>query len=477
MGVWLVTADVLAASRFVTSPLTETVNALGVLAARNPQPWERDWLARHEPAFLDRIKTDPFSTALAQGMRSGRWLPVDLSLPPRPGDVTFEQELARVRTVPPRVAKFDLSQSAGGRLPGALDVSDPAGSFADLLQWIWDHAVRVEWPRRKRKYEADIVSRTTVLSQRGWAAAVGGIAKDVRWLGGGQLQITVQDHPPLDLSRAELMFIPSSLPGGRVAWEYPARFAVIYPAAGMLASSANPGAPEPLRRLLGPTRAEILLLIGNPITTTQLVAVTGLALGTIGDHLRVLLDAGLAERQRSGAHVLYHRTPIGQQLIGHGPRLPLLLLEHPHQAVHAEALLGHRATGRRLVDRLRQGLGDVVGDLVLRHAGLLRHLGQLLRVDRVLDVGAGHRLVLAVANPGHHLLVQAAGLQLAQDALHAVTFEELGDGGKATLLPILAAELVENIGQSHSFPPLVDSRSVVTVSSRNQHNPSPVTLS
>jgi hypothetical protein len=47
MGVWLVTADVLAASRFVTSPLMETVNALGVLAARNPQPWERDWLARH----------------------------------------------------------------------------------------------------------------------------------------------------------------------------------------------------------------------------------------------------------------------------------------------------------------------------------------------------------------------------------------------------------------------------------------------
>jgi DNA-binding transcriptional ArsR family regulator len=320
MGVWLVTADVLAASRFVTSPLMETVNALGVLAARNPQPWERDWLARHEPAFRDRIKTDPFSTALVQGMQSGRWLPVDLSVPPRPGDVTFEQELARVRTVPPRVAKFDLSQSAGGRLPGALDVSDPAGSFADLLQWAWDHAVRAEWPRRKRKYEADIVSRTTVLSQRGWAAAVGGIAKDIRWLGGGQLQITVQDHPPLDLSRAELMFIPSSLSDGRVAWQYPARFAVIYPAAGMLASSVTPAAPEPLRRLFGPTRAEILLLIGNPITTTQLVAVTGLALGTVGDHLRVLLDAGLAERQRSGAHVLYHRTPTGQQLIGHTTR-------------------------------------------------------------------------------------------------------------------------------------------------------------
>jgi DNA-binding transcriptional ArsR family regulator len=320
MGVWLVTADVLAASRFVTSPLAETVNALGVLAARNPQPWERDWLARHGQAFRDRIKADPFSAALARAMRSGRWLPVDLSVPPRPDDVTFEQELARVRAVPPQVAKFDLTQGAQGRLPDALDVSDPAGAFADLLQWTWDHAVRADWPRRKRKYEADIVSRTTVLSQRGWAAAVGGIAKDVRWLGGGQLQITVQDHPPLDLSHAELVFIPGSLQDGRVAWEYQARFAVIYPATGMLASTAAPAAPEPLRRLLGPTRAEILLLIGQPITTTQLTAVTGLALGTIWDHLRILLDAGLAERHRSGAHVLYQRTPTGQQLIGHTAR-------------------------------------------------------------------------------------------------------------------------------------------------------------
>jgi DNA-binding transcriptional ArsR family regulator len=320
MGVWLITADVLAASRFLTSPLVETVNALGVLAARNPQPWERDWLARHSQAFRDRIKTDPFSAALAQEMQSGQWLPVDLSVPPRPGDVTFEQELARVRAVPPQTAKFDLTQGARGRLPAALDVRDPAGAFADLLQWAWDHAVRADWPRRKRKYEADIVSRTTVLSQRGWAATVGGIAKDVRWLGGGQLQITVQDHPPLDLSHAELVFIPSSLQDGRVAWEYPARFAVIYPAAGMLASPAAPLAPEPLRRLLGPTRAEILLLIGSPITTTQLAAATGLAIGTIGDHLRILLDSGLAERHRSGAHVLYRRTPTGQQLIGHTAR-------------------------------------------------------------------------------------------------------------------------------------------------------------
>jgi DNA-binding transcriptional ArsR family regulator len=370
MGVWLVSADALAASRFITSPLIETVNALGVLAARNPQPWERDWLARHTQAFRERIETDPFSTALTQVMQSGQWLPVDLSVPPRPGDVTFDQELARVRTVSPRVAKWDLAQSAGGRLPAALDVSDPAGAFADLLQWTWNHAVRADWARRKRKYEADIVSRTTVLSQRGWAAAVGGIAKDVRWLGGGQLQITVQDHPPLDLSHAELVFIPSSLRDGRVAWEYPARFAVIYPAAGMLANPAVPTAPEPLRRLLGPTRAEILLLIGSPITTTQLAAVTGLALGTIGDHLRILADAGLAERHRSGAHVLYHRTPTGQQLLGHpDPGGPVSQPSRPadlaHERPRSQGVASHAA-------QHRSGGGvRIVGRRFLDEAGLL----------------------------------------------------------------------------------------------------------
>jgi DNA-binding transcriptional ArsR family regulator len=314
MGVWLVSVDVLAASRFVTSPLIETVNSLGLLAARNPQPWERDWLTRHTRAFRDRLRADPFAAALAQTMQSGQWLPVDLSLPPRPGDVTFEQELARVRLVPPQLARFDLTQGARRRLPGALDVSDPAGAFADLVQWTWEHTVRADWPRRRRRYEADIISRTTVLSQHGWAAAVDGIADDVRWLGDGQLQITVADHPPIDLDQAELLFIPGRVPGGRIAWEYPARFAVIYPAAGMLAGPA-PAAPEPLRRLLGPTRAGILLLLGQPITTTQLAAVTGLALGTIGGHLRILADAGLAERHRSGAHVLYQQTPAGQQLL------------------------------------------------------------------------------------------------------------------------------------------------------------------
>jgi DNA-binding transcriptional ArsR family regulator len=76
---------------------------------------------------------------------------------------------------------------------------------------------------------------------------------------------------------------------------------------------APPGA---LGALIGPVRARILVLLAEPRSTSQLVAVTGYTLGTVGGHLKVLLDAGLAQRRRSGRSVLYYRTPAGDQLAG-----------------------------------------------------------------------------------------------------------------------------------------------------------------
>jgi DNA-binding transcriptional ArsR family regulator len=52
------------------------------------------------------------------------------------------------------------------------------------------------------------------------------------------------------------------------------------------------------------------------------VAVTGYTLGTVGGHLKVLLDSGLARRRRSGRSVLYYRTPAGDQLAAPGTRRP-----------------------------------------------------------------------------------------------------------------------------------------------------------
>ena len=94
---------------------------------------------------------------------------------------------------------------------------------------------------------------------------------------------------------------------------------MVYPCSGALADADRTAVPEALGALLGPARAGVLVLLDSPKSTTQLVALTGQGLGSVGRHLKVLLDAGLAERRRAGRSVLYYRTAAGEVLVNaHG---------------------------------------------------------------------------------------------------------------------------------------------------------------
>lgn len=73
--------------------------------------------------------------------------------------------------------------------------------------------------------------------------------------------------------------------------------------------------PAALGALIGPARAAVLSLLASPLSTTQLVALTGQGLGSVGRHLRILLDAGLVRRRRAGRSVLYFRTEAGDILV------------------------------------------------------------------------------------------------------------------------------------------------------------------
>ena len=73
-----------------------------------------------------------------------------------------------------------------------------------------------------------------------------------------------------------------------------------------------------LERLVGANRAALLRLLDQPLGTTHLAASTGLPVGAVGNHLRVLLDAGVVARRRSGRTVLYWRTALGDSLTAAG---------------------------------------------------------------------------------------------------------------------------------------------------------------
>lgn len=327
MGVWVVDADVLATSRFALSALAETHAALNVLATGAPRPWQRTWHAHHAAPFRARVQGDPFATALVGQVLGRGWVPDFMARPPASGEPAFEGELARVRATPPEVALGDLAVPLGGApLPAAVQVRDPAAAVADLLHWVWEHAVAGDWQRRRHRLHADVVHRSSRLAVHGWAAALADLGPKVRWLGSGRLQINTTARPPRDLSGAQLILVPSTTTRSWVCWDLPARYALVYPASGQLLDPDGTRAPSTVRALLGPTRADLLAALTQPSSTTQLAARTGLALGTVSHHLRVLHNAATVHRRRAGPSVLYYRTRLGDQLLdqhdGTDPHLP-----------------------------------------------------------------------------------------------------------------------------------------------------------
>jgi DNA-binding transcriptional ArsR family regulator len=327
MGTWLVRADLLARSRFQISPLAETVAALTVLSAPEEPgvPWQRTFHATHREAYAEMLAGDPLRSTISGWLwrpRRGRvpgWMGDFLTLPPVGPGASLADELAQLDAWDDARIRAEIrTMRPDAPLPALLAGDGLRAAVADILTWVWTATVAADWPRRRRVLEADIVSRIARLATQGWAGVVPTLGRRMDWKEGGHLQINSYDLPTRDLSGArELSFVPVHSNGQWVAWDLPDRFAVVYPVTGAQASAEGAGA-DGLARLVGANRATVLLLLDEPHSTTQLAALTGLPLGAVGNHLRVLLDAGAVLRRRSGREVLYWRTSLGDGLVAAG---------------------------------------------------------------------------------------------------------------------------------------------------------------
>lgn len=315
MGWWQVNADTLARSRFVISPLAEVFASLKLLHTASPaHPGEREWLRTHLPAYRDRLARDPVTALLVRAGLGREWIADFLTPTPYDGE-GFADGVARVREAGAAQARGHLRMSLAGDLPAELLRDDLPQRAAALLEWVWEETVRPYWQRRRRVLEADVVARTAQVSRGGWAAVLDSLRPGTRWLGENRFQVNRHEYPPREIAGAELLFVPVTPRAGWVSWEDGQRYAVVYPCDGVLAGDGGQRVPAGLGALLGAGRAAVLVLLASPMSTTQLVAVTGQPLGSVGRHLRVLREAGLVGRRRAGRAVLYARTPAGDVLV------------------------------------------------------------------------------------------------------------------------------------------------------------------
>ncbi len=323
MGWWQVNADTLAGSRFVISQFAEAFASLRLLhRGAASHPGERGWLDAHLPAYRRRLARDPVTALLVRAGIGKEWTADFLSPAPHDGE-SFDEGVARVRAAPADRARADLTVSLRGPVPARLERDDLPERAADLLTFVWTTAVRPYWSHRRRVLEADVVARTAQVSRGGWASALDTLRPGTQWLGENRLQVNAREYPPRDLSGAELVFVPVTPQRiGWVAWEGTDRYALVYPCAGALADPGGRPVPASLGALLGTARAGVLVRLGSPLSTSQLVALTGQGLGSVGRHLRVLLDAGLVDRRRAGRSVLYSWTAAGRMLVEAGTGSP-----------------------------------------------------------------------------------------------------------------------------------------------------------
>ena len=313
-------------SRFALSPLWELIQALRLLPGGSRHPDEtvlRPWLLRARDRYQALARETDLGVIRAlnpPGWGADFLAPVPVSVHTTIGDL-----LDQVRSTPADQAQREVAAALARqpridpRVARILTSDRVAGYVADVLAAAWRALLEPEWRTLRAILERDVVYRAGQLASRGWAAALTDLHADLYWRQ-GRIELgrwTADDDA--DLGGRGLLFIPSVFIWPRLALSLdpPWPPVLIYPARGVSALWEQPGRTGPgtaLHRLLGASRAAILLALEDPARTSQLAATLGQSLGGTGDHLAVLREAGLVARARSGRTVLYRRTPVGDAL-------------------------------------------------------------------------------------------------------------------------------------------------------------------
>jgi DNA-binding transcriptional ArsR family regulator len=319
----------LTTSRFAVSPLWELTQALRLLANPPAESVLRPWLVRARDRY--RALTREADVGVIDALHPPRW-GVDFLAPiPASVSTTIGELLDQVRSTPVEQAHREVAaalarQSLAGqarvepRIERILTGDQVTGYVADVLAVAWHALLEPEWPTLRAIVERDVVYRAGQLVSRGWAAALGDLHPELSWEQGRIVLHRMQGDADAALGGRGLLFVPSVFiwPKLALGLDPPWPPSLIYPARGVAALWERPGGSRPdtaLDRLLGPSRAAILIALEEPASTTQLVATLGQSLGGIGDHLAVLREAGLVSRARSGRSVLYRRSPVGDALV------------------------------------------------------------------------------------------------------------------------------------------------------------------
>jgi DNA-binding transcriptional ArsR family regulator len=315
----------LALTRLAISPMWELVRS--VLALRDPAhaalhlPWLRSLSGRLHGLELERVAA----------LNPPRGYTPDFLVPLPSGPLAdIADDLAALRATPIAHIRADMALFASQHKRGA-EIAAPylahprreVRRLADALEGHWERAIEPVWPRIRAILEADITYRARRLTTGGPAALFAELNPAVRWKQ-PHLDVQVAAHnATFNLAGRGLLLVPSAFGTHPVVSDRaPWLPGVIYPARGIATLwERAPAAPGGLARLIGGSRAAMLIDLAAPRSTTELARRLSLSPATTSHHLAALREAGLVSGRRDGRSVLYARTSLGDALSSGGSAL------------------------------------------------------------------------------------------------------------------------------------------------------------
>lgn len=320
---FLVSGDAdLLAIRLARSPVWEAHEAVRALVDERSALYHGPWreLVAGKAAQLDLGELHAVS-ALEQG-----WVPDFLTPPPPASAPTFAEQLAEIRSTPLELVRGDLERCRDNpgspELLEALErlIADPAWAreiLADELAAAWELLVAPFWPRIGALIEKDVAYRSRQLANRGLRAMLADVHPDIRWRDGA-VEVDALPDAELELGGRGLVLMPSAFmwPTVVAIADPPWQPTIVYPARGVAELWAAPvSPPQALERLLGRSRALLLVSLDEPVSTTALAARFQRSASGVSAHLAALRDAGLVGSTRYGHEVRYRRTELGDALV------------------------------------------------------------------------------------------------------------------------------------------------------------------
>lgn len=301
------------------SPIHEVVSLARLLTEPQRHPMFHPWLRRRRLSLPDL-------GALTVFMADGAYRPDFLDPSPMSSEPTFEEGMDALLAAPADQTYAELADATVGRGAdvGRRVLGDPGrarSEAADALRQLWKAVVEPEWPSMRLALRAEMVDRALQVNREGLRAVLPRLHPSAACEGD---TITVEKTVDVDVDCPDgLILVPSLFITDRMQCTTSDHWtpAIYYPASGRYLWAAPP-TPKSLDRLLGTTRAKILVALATPLQTTVVARLVSVTPPTASEHLAILRDAGLIESSRAGRTATHELTAAGRAVLeASAPRL------------------------------------------------------------------------------------------------------------------------------------------------------------